>query len=338
MADLERSPLWMVTQEPRLNDFVAYLTSYLDDLRARPAAPHQLTFSRARVAEVRAAFSNMILRGEATLHRLGGLLCSQIFGAWQMSSVVVGEVDSTRERFVLSQSLAYEELFATSDLDLGTRQLAKLRFLDANGWSRASLVANFVEYQPTEPNSWRAHKLISRIKAEEEIWNKVVDEIFDLDGLISRDKQMSHLSQYVKDVFGLKLVVGTTADVQPLNQLLLDHPWDGERLELLETKDYMTQDGRKASGWAALKSVVRWSGRTFEIQIQPLRNYLKEQEYLTKESHAGFKVRREAVRDDVAARVPLFGFYRALLKWLFVGAIKEDEVPQFPGVAIRLTD
>ena len=224
--------------------------------------------------------------------------------------------------------------------------------MDGSEWSPASLVANFVEYQPTEPNALRIQKIISRIKAEEEIWNKVVDEIFDLDGMVRRDKQMSHLSQFVKDVFGIKIVVGAPADVVPMHNSLFESGWDEVqlarlgvmprpdllRLEHLETKNYLAQDGRKASGWAAMKSVVRWGGRTFEIQVQPLRNYYNEQEYLTKESHAGFKARRELLRNEIAAKIPLFGFYQALLRWLFLGDAHPEQAPNYPGVRIVLTE
>ena len=34
--------------------------------------------------------------------------------------------------------------------------------------------------------------MVSRIKAEEQIWNKVVDTIFDLDRLVQLDKQLRH--------------------------------------------------------------------------------------------------------------------------------------------------
>ncbi len=49
-------------------------------------------------------------------------------------------------------------------------------------------------------------------------------------------------------------------------------------------------------------------------------NFLHERELLTRESHAGFKIKRERerVRDEVAAQMPLFAFYRDLLRWLFV--------------------
>ena len=59
-------------------------------------------------------------------------------------------------------------------------------------------------------NEWGVFKCISRIKAEEEIWNKVVpvlvelkftwnlevvDEIFEIDNIVKREKQLRHLSR-----------------------------------------------------------------------------------------------------------------------------------------------
>jgi hypothetical protein len=347
-----KSPLWMLTQEPLLNGFVTRLTETLHALRADPGGDHELVFARAELRDVRHAFSGMILRGEERLHRLSELLCRRFFPAHAISSVVFGEVDATRERFVLTQSVSPEDLYSTADIDLGTRQLAKLRFLQDDSWSTASLVANVVEYQPTEPNRLHIHKLVSRIKAEQEIWNKVCDEIFGLDGLVRVDKQMSHLGRFVKDVFGLKFVVGLPDDVWPLHRTLMDLSFDPAELaavglesrpdtagfDVLEVKDYVSETRRKESGWLAMKSVVRWSDKTFEIQIQPLRNYFSEQEYLTRESHAGFKARREKVREEIAKRIPLFGFYQALLKWLFVGDACADGAPHYPGVRVRLTE
>lgn len=116
----------------------------------------------------------------------------------------------------------------------------------------------------------------------------------------------------------------------------LDVDDDHRRLRFIEVKDYLENDSRKRSGWSALKSVVHWSGRTFEIQIQPLSNFLHERERLTRESHASFKSTRERVRDEVAARMPLFGFYRALLRWLFVDP--SSDPPIHDGVEVVLTD
>jgi hypothetical protein len=108
------------------------------------------------------------------------------------------------------------------------------------------------------------------------------------------------------------------------------------RLEFIETKDYLTGHD-KESGWEAIKSVVTWNSRVFEVQVQPLGNFWREREFLTRESHAGFKNRREQVRHQVAQHIPLFGFYQELLKWLFQSA-DDTPPPSFSGVSVSVVD
>jgi len=344
-----RSPLWMVSQEPLLNDLVSYLGTLKEALHSNPHATCDMKFSRSHLRDCRAAFDRMIRRGEEGLHRLCELFCRSFLHAYQMQSVVIGEVPTTGERFTLTQPLSLADLYSTMDLDLGTRQLLKLQYFDGQRWVGPNLVANVVEYQPTEVNPTGIHKIISRIKAEEELWNKVVDEIFGLDALVKRDKELKHLSHYVKDVFGLKIVVGSEHDADLLHQVLHALTWRDEELEsagvrprasarslqFIETKNYLTGHD-KESGWEAIKSVVMWSDRVFEIQVQPLSNFWREREYLTRESHAGFKNRREEVRQQIADHVPLFGFYQDLLKWLFQNP--EGPAPEFPGVTVALVE
>ncbi len=346
-----RSPLWMVTREPLLNQMVGYLSDVRARIEADPGGSHQLAFSRSHLEDVRSAFARMIRHGESRLHTFCALLCDALFPAgFELESVVIGEVATTNERFVLTQPISVDDLLAFTDLDLGNRQLRKLMYHDGQEFRPASLVANFVEYQPLDVGPAGVFKIGSRIKAEEEIWNKVVDEIFDFDGIVRRDKQLRELSRYVKDIFGLKVVATDSRTVQRIQKTLSDLEFSdlelvargiapGEmnrRLEFLEVKDYLTPVDRKQSGWSAMKSVVRWASGTFEIQVQPLRNYLLERERLTQESHAGFKSRREELRDRVTARMPLFGFYRDLLQWLF--RTPNATPPEFPGVTIELRD
>jgi len=329
----------MVTREPRVTELVSYLQA--ESERILRGEPGELHFRRAELEGVREAFAQTIRRGESKLHHLGGLLSQTLFGGpYELDSVVIGEVDGTRERFTLVQTLSPAELYGLTDLDLGTRQLARLRF---DGRS-ANLVANFVEYQPLELGSSGTYKIITRIKAEEEIWNKVADEIFALDELVSKDKQLRRLSRYVKDIFGLKIVVGDSEHVRLLHERLEGYRWEPSELaalgipaaegtgglEFLEVKDYLDQS--KKSGWRAKKSVVRWWDDTFEIQVQPLRNYLRERERLTRESHSSFRLKREQLRDQVAEAVPLFGFYRDLLRWLFLAP--QEPPPSFPSVSV----
>ncbi|MDM8518449.1 hypothetical protein QUF64_00265 [Anaerolineales bacterium HSG6] len=346
-ADIS-SPLWMATREPQLNQLVMQLQKLRDELMETPTASCEITFSRSHLEQVRVAFANMIRQGERMLHRLSQLLCGSFISSYMLRSVVIGEVDTTKERFTISQDLFEEDLYTTTDIDLGTRQLSKLQFFDGEDWSKASLIANVVDYQPTEPNEYNIHRLITRIKAEEEIWNKVVDEIFDLDSLVVRDKKLRHLSRYVKDIFGIKLIVGHGVNVSRLQRGLQRLVWSDEalmqvnlapdicnqRLDFIEVKDYMTGNNAKNSGWEAIKSVVRWSGKMFEIQIQPLRNFLREREYLTKESHTSFKSNREQVRTQVAEQIPLFAFYQQLLRWLFLNP--QAPPPTYNAVTVAL--
>jgi hypothetical protein len=351
-ATASSSPLWMVSQAPALNALVVALQQHRRRLDSHPGdgAPVQLAFSRAHLAKARAEFSDMIRHGERDLHQLAGLLAERFLGSVQRRSVVIGEIEKTRERFTLAVDVTEAEVTESTDLDLGNRVLARLAIADHRGWLRAHLVSSVVEYEAAAPNAENVYRLLTRIKAEEEIWNKVSDELFELDQLVLRDKQLRHLGRYVKDVFGIKIVVGTADDATRLQQTIEQLRFDDDtlaarglvqddehrQLRFVEVKDYLEHDSRKRSGWSAMKSVVSWSGRTFEIQIQPLSNFLHERERLTRESHASFKSTRERVRDEVAARMPLFGFYRALLRWLFVDPTSAP--PIHDGVEIVLTD
>jgi len=345
------SPLWLVTNEPDVNDLVSYLEAMRRRIVASSADRHVFEFSRERLVGVRTAFARMIRRGEEKLHRVCELLCERFLDSdYALQSVVVGEIETTRERFTLVKSLSASELYSQTDLDLGTRQLQRLRYHDSTVWSPATLVANVVEYQPAGMTRWGIHKFISRIKAEEQIWNKVVDSIFDLDRLVRADKQLRHLGNYVKDVFGVKAVVTDADSVRALHSAMRRVRWDAAtlqrhgvpfapsttRLEFIEVKNYMAQRGRKQTGWEAIKSVFRWWDSTFEVQVQPLWNYHQEREHLTRESHTGFKARREALRNQIADAVPLFGFYRDLLRWLFLSP--NEPAPTFERVEIVLHD
>ncbi len=352
---LGHSPLWMVTQDRHLNELVTSLQIARESLREEGRIV-TLTFQRSTVDSIQKSFGAMIRRGEEALHRMA-LLFSSLLGEGEdiqalveISSVVIGEVPQSRERFTLSQTLTLEELYATTDLDLGTRQLRKLRYFDGEGWGVPALISNVVEYQPRGYNTFNIHKLMTRVKAEEEIWNKVVDEIFHLDSLVSRDKQLSHLSRDVKDVFGLKMVVADEMSAYRLLAALEMFEWsdallgsigvapspETRKITIIETKDYLSESRAKNSGWKAIKLVVGWGGRLFEVQIQPLRNYLREREKLTQESHASFKATREEVRNRIASQLPLFSFFRDLLRWLFraEGAL----VPHHPAVRVLVEE
>mmetsp|Transcript_14851 Transcript_14851/g.40643 ORF Transcript_14851/g.40643 Transcript_14851/m.40643 type:complete len:497 (+) Transcript_14851:51-1541(+) len=369
-----KTPLWMITHEPDLNNLVQYLQELRVEILGAPQESHLILFSRAKIEAARAAFSRMVRRGEMRLHRLCELTADEILGGnYSRLSVVVGQRPTRdQQRFQLVQPLSADELYANTDLDLGSRQLERFMWQSPDGWQRAALVANFVEYQAMDVNRWGVYKCISRIKAEEEIWNKVVDEIFEVDQMVKREKELRHLSRFVKDVFGIKIVVGDDAQASRVQEhlqrlffserSLASHQVpvreDTRSIRFVEVKNYLgpvaaaaaKPNGSeaappaggmsKSSGWRALKSVVQWWDTTIEIQIQVLRNYHRERERITKESHSEFKARREGLRDVIAQGIPLFGFYRDLLHWLFktTAANPDAPPPAFNNVRVELHD
>lgn len=343
----EASPLWMVSNVPDLHRLVVELRRAL--VETPGVAQRVLELSRRDIEAARAGFGRMILFGERDLHFLAGLLARDTLQAFRLRSIAIGQVGSSGVRFTLEQDIEEEELYRHTDLDLGNRLLSRLRFAEGPAWSPAELVSNVVAYEALESNPLGVVRIMTRIKAEEEICSKVADELFELDRIVKRDKELRHLSRYVKDVFGLKIVVSSADDVRRvqdkltglvfpprwLERLRLPTDEDHQRLDFIEVKDYA--ESSKQTGWSAMKSVVRWRGRTFEIQVQPLQNFLRERERLTRESHESFKAMRERVRDEVAQRVPLFGYCRTLLQWLFVNPTGSHP-PEHPAVRVRLED
>jgi len=340
------SPLWLLTKNASLNNLFVRLQEYKKELADNGKQECTFTFSKREIDKARQNFSLMILQGEKRLHQLCELICDHFFESYRIESQVIGEISSVGERFTLSQSISRKDLYSTTDIDLGNRQVNKLRFWENEKWNKAYLVSNILNYQPLHYNDLNIHRIISRIKAEEEIWNKVVDEIFELDKIIKHDKKLRHLSRYIKDVFGIKIIVDKSANAREVQKELRNLQFDSgqlnkfklsnsdkfQRLRLIEFKDHLSSGKEKGSGWKAYKSVFEWADKMFEIQIQTLSNFLHERERLTSQSHTGFKLKREDVRDKVSAQMPLFSFYRQLLKWLFVDMSAAP--PAFSGVKI----
>jgi len=156
------------------------------------------------------------------------------------------------------------------------------------------------------------------LRRKKKIWNKVTDEIFQIDQLVTRDKHLARFSKYVKDIFGIKVICENDETCIKVHEQLENLELD-ERLQFIETKNYLTCEPSKMkkTGWKALKSVVRWQGRLFELQVQPLGNYYLELDHMSGPSHQSFKLHRDELRDEIARNIPFYGFYRDLLQMLF---------------------
>ncbi len=347
----QSSPLSMLMSDPILHGFINYLTEKKIEQERHPDKNFTIEVSRDDLASMRESFKKTILDGEWHLHSLGHLLATILLdGTFELHSNVIGALPGDDSRpFLIRERITRETLFSVTDVDLGNHLVHNFRYQQKGEWLPLTLSANFVEYVPLSRPLSGVNRLTSRVKAEEELWNKVIDEIFVLDEMLTRDKHLRQYSKFIKDIFGIKIICEDEAtcmrvheqlermsvcesDISRMQELCdinmpIKRVGKERLLEFLETKDYLTcdQSKMKKTGWRALKSVARWRDRLFEIQIQPLANYYLELDHMSGPSHKSFKTQRDALRDEVSKVVPLYGFYRDILKNLFMNTDKSFE-------------
>jgi hypothetical protein len=339
------SPLYMVMHDPVLHQFISYLAERKAEQEKNPGLHVRIELSRAFMNRVRDSFKQNIIDGERHLHVMSHALGTSLFdGGYELHSNVIGVLPGGEKRpFLIRERITRETLFSHTDLDLGNQMLAKFRYRAAGEWAPLELSANFVEYIPIGRSTSGVNRITSRVKAEEELWNKVADEMFGLDQIVERDKHLRQYSKYIKDIFGLKIVCEDDEACLRVHRRLerlragecdmtipggpgfggageLPADPDAAVLEFVETKDYLTCEPSqmKKTGWKALKSVVRWQNQLLEIQVQPLANYYLELDHMSGPSHRSFKLLRDTVRGEIARGLPLYGFYRDLLRMLFL--------------------
>ena len=316
------SPLSLAMDDPTLHRFISYLAEKKAALEKDPKQHIKIELTHDFISKVRHSFRQNILGGERHLHTLAHHLASQMFMIdFELHSNVIGTLPDGNRPFLIRERITRETLFSQPDLDLGNHLLDNFRYQKDRAWLPLELSANFVEYIPGAATETGVNRVTSRVKAEEELWNKVTDELFQVDQIISRDKHFNRFSKYVKDIFGIKLVCEDDKTCLKVHEILKTLIADDQALRFVETKNYLTcpASEMKKTGWKALKSVVQWNDRLFELQVQPLSNYYLELDHMAGPSHSSFKIQRDRMRDELTQKLPLYGFYRQLLKMLFLG-------------------
>lgn len=335
-----QSPLAMAMDNPVLHDFITYLAEKKQELEESPDRHVNFELRRDFIQNVRHSFRQTILDGERHLHTLASLLATLLLDReFELHSNVIGSLPDGDRPFLIRERITQEMLLSVLDIDLGNHLLDNFRYQKERAWLPLELTANFVEYIPRAQTKTGVNRLTSRVKAEEELWNKVADELFHLDELVTRDKHLRQYSKYVKDIFGIKIVCDDDGTCMRVHEMLktisvadpglgnlVNMPVPGKSktgtlFEFIETKNYLTCSPAqmKKTGWKALKSVVKWHERMFEVQFQPISNYYLELDHMAGPSHSSFKIRRDKLRDEVSQLHPLYGFYRKLLQRLFLG-------------------
>jgi len=325
---------------------LASLSAHLDALRASglsgEAAP-VLVLERSEIENCRDTWETGVLSGEHHLYDFATLIAHRLMGTSHVqlvARVVMGQKEEEEgpgsQRIVIEESITRENLKRVTDYSLAQRIARRYRYRASHDQPFGVLYprASFLEMWPLETTEEApATRVLTRVKTNDQIWNKVCDALFAVDTLVKRDKILNSGSKYIKDVFGVKLLTPRRADSYRVEKILNHVAWTPREIEeigltpdpslleveLVERKDYigLPMEQKKHTGWEAIKNVYRWGTQLFEVQIQTEANFFLEALHLTDTSHRTFEMKRRQMRRELERVVPHYADYRRLLKLLF---------------------
>jgi len=363
-ASGEFSPLAMLVRDERTNLLLKKLANQVQALRASAESgtePPILTLHRSEIELCRDQWENGVLHGEHRLYDLATLMAWRITDSRRVelvARVLAGpkeeEESVAAPRIVIEERISREELKRVTDYSLAQRITRHYRYRPRyeDPFGKLYARASFLEMRPLDVgDDGIGTRVMTRVKANEQIWNKVCDALFDIDAFVQRDKILNSRSKYIKDVFGVKVLTQRRSESYLVDTRLramrfrrreieeLGLTWDPslEFLDLVEHKDYLAlpTDQKKRTGWEALKSVFRWGGQIFEVQIQTEANYFLEVLDLTDTSHRTFEMQRRRMRWELEERIPHYRDMRRVLKFLFRPDPTREVVPP---VWLRIVD
>ncbi len=336
------TPIAFLVKDGRTNALLARISAHLDEHRealARGAPPPELVLSREEIAYARDHWEEGVRHGERRLYDLAALLSHELLktrNLQRVARIVAGPKEELEEpagrRIVIEEFITRDELLETTDHGLAMEIAGRYRHRapGSDTYEKIYPRASFLELRPLDvAQGALASRVLTRVKANGQIWNKVCNALFDVDSFVQRDKILNPRSKYVKDVFGLKVLTSSreqsyvAEDV--IDRVRFDPAFLMERglsdaptrLSRIERKDYTDPRRRKATGWEAIKNVYRWGDHVFEIQLQTEANYHLEVSHLSTTSHRTFDMQRRELRRDLERRLPLYGPYRRLLRAIF---------------------
>ncbi|MBL8788621.1 MAG: hypothetical protein JNJ59_27240 [Deltaproteobacteria bacterium] len=336
----------MLVRDERTNRLLASLSWHLDALRASARSgqePPVLKLARDEIENCRDTWESAVLRGEHHLYDFAALLAQALTGSkhvQHVARVVMGRKEEEEgpgtQRIVIEETITRENLKRVTDYSLAQRIARRYRYRASHDQPFGVLYprASFLELWPLETiEDAPATRVLTRVKTNDQIWNKVCDALFAVDTLVRRDKIVNTDSKYINDIFGVKVLTPRRADSYRVEEILAVITWTVRQLaelgvvtdpghlhlELVEHKDYLSvpTDQKKKTGWEAIKNVYRWGAQLFEVQIQTEANYFLEALHLTDTSHRTFEMKRRQMRRELEKVVPHYADYRRLLKLLF---------------------
>lgn len=341
MGSEQLSPLALLIDDERTLALLRRLSDQLRLLKeyeARGTEPPVLVLPQEDIVYARRGWTRAVLAGEHRLYDFATLLAWRLLGTRKIQLfarvLCSSRLEPESHRIVIEESISRGDLKRHTDHSLAARIARRYRYRPSHRdpYGKLMLRASFLEFRPLEAAPAPATKVLTRVKVDDQIWNKVCDALFDVDNLVARDKILNPLSKYIKDVFGIKVLTNSEEQSYAAAEMLsgldftaedlatLGLPDSTERaVELIERKNYLElpETQKKRTGWEALKDVYRWNAQIFEVQTQTEANYHLETSDLSDTSHHTFDMRRQALRLKLDEVIPHYQEYRTVLKILF---------------------
>jgi len=255
---LGESPLAQVVRDRRIN-------AILEAMRASVQSRQPITIEPKDIDYIRRKFSKGVLLGEQRLYELVRNLVGEFWKNPKVKTVLHvwgkcpkrGHEDLLQVEYDVSDQ--QDDLFRYSDTSIAERFTPNCESCGGT----TTVILSFMHYDPVVKDKTSPLAIYTRIKTTSNICYKIADMAFDIDVMFKRDKIYSEYSQFVSDMYGLKLVVSENDQMEESADRIGNLPG----VEVVEEKSYIGQN-RKRSGFEALKLVLRWEYQLFEIQIQ----------------------------------------------------------------------
>ena len=231
------SPLAMLIDDERTLELLKRLSDQLLKLKSaeeRGMRPPLLVIHDEEIRHARRSWNRAVLVGEHLLYDLGTLVAWRLLGTQRLQLVARVLCSSRHEpesrRIVIEEMLTRDDLKRYTDHTLAARIARRYRYRAGHRSPYDKLIhrASFLEFRPLEASKEAtATKVLTRVKVDDQIWNKVCDALFDVDNLVARDKLLNPLSKYIKDVFGLKVLTTSTEQAYAIDEVLNTLRFDG---------------------------------------------------------------------------------------------------------------
>jgi hypothetical protein len=288
-----------------------------------PSEQRVIEFTGDQISRVREELWRSYDDGERHLALLAGLVARHLSGgAYTCSSIVSAEAGG--RPFTLTQPVPLSALRDphADGHSLATAQLADLR-VDVSPPGAAApelaeprMTDHALEFEALRPNEWGVCRVVARSRPRDELWRHLADSLFGLPGAAAAAwpgaaaaaaHEVTLVVESEERAAALQARLGRGLAFADAELLAVGAPVGAatRRLEPAEQRP------------AARSAAVGWLGTAVSVRVRTVDEHRAAASPPAELRAARRARRRERWAARLAADAPLFGFSRALLRWIF---------------------